>query len=226
MFPFKKHNDGNILEIGKSEQYHTVDEIIKRSQPNSIYYTFLVLSAVIISAGILIDNTAILIGGMLVTPVLTPILLFSLGVSILEFSAVKKAGFLMLVSFLIIGLVAGALARIFGTNELSLFLTAPPSQILYVYFLVAFTSGIAATLAWTRKETTDVMPGVAMAVTLVPPVSLIGISFSTSTSYLMEFYLYVFVSNLIGLLIGGFLVYTLLKFYKTKKEVEKEIESQ
>ncbi len=224
MFPFKKRDEGNILEIGKSEQYHTVDELVKRSHPNSVYYTFLILSSVIIVAGLLIDNTAIVIGGMLVTPVLTPILLFSLGLSILEFGAVRKAGFLMVVSFLLIIAIAWLLANFLGSDKSVSFLREDPGKVFNIYFVVALTSGIAATFAWARKEMADVLPGVAMAVPLVPPAALIGINLNSAQMYLAEYYLYIFLSNLMGLVIGSFLVYTLLKFYKTRKEVEKEIE--
>jgi uncharacterized hydrophobic protein (TIGR00271 family) len=222
--PFKRRDEGNILEIGKSEQYHTVDELIRRSHPNSVYYTFLVVSSVIITAGLLIDNTAIVIGGMLVTPVLTPILLFSLGLSILEFGAVRKAGFLMVVSFLIIIAISWVLATFLGSDKSISFLQEDPGKLFNIYFVVALASGVAATFAWARKEMTDVLPGVAMAVTLVPPAALIGISLNSAETYLAQYYLYIFLFNLMGLVVGSFLVYTLLKFYKTRREVEKEIE--
>ena len=96
---------------------------------------------------------------------------------------------------------------------------------LNLYFLISLSAGAAATFAWSRKEMTDVLPGVAMAVSLVPPISLIGININYEAA-LVEFYIYIFVVNLIGLIIGSFIVYILLKFYNTKKEVEKELDSK
>jgi len=67
-------NEGDILKVTVFEQYRTVDELFKRSKANSVYYTLLVLSVLIITSGLLLNNGAIVIGGMLVTPMFTPIL--------------------------------------------------------------------------------------------------------------------------------------------------------
>ena len=143
---------------------------------------------------------------MLVTPVLTPTLLFSLGLSILEFGAVRKAGFLMVISFLLIVAIAWVLANFLGSDKSVSFLREDPGKIFNIYFVVALASGIAATFAWARKEMADVLPGVAMAVSRVPPPALIGISLNSAEMHLAEHYLYVFLFNLIGLVLGSFLV--------------------
>lgn len=225
MFPFKKRNDGNILDVKKEEQYHTVDELIKRSKPNSVYYTLLILSSIIISSGLLLNNSAIVIGGMLVTPVITPILLFSLGISILEVKAMRRAGFLMVVSFLIIFAISWILAKVLGVGEIDFILSGDPQRTLILYFLIAFSSGIAATLAWTRKELSDVLPGIAITVSLVPPLALMGIFYSVAQTQELNFYMWIFFLNIAGMISGSFIIYTLLKFYQARGEVEKNIES-
>jgi uncharacterized membrane protein len=146
MLFFHQRDEGNILDIEKSDQYHTVEELIKRSRPNSFYYTLLILSAIIISSGLLLNNNAIIIGGMLVTPVMTPILLSALGIALLEFGAIRKAGLLMTASFLIIMFIAWSLAKIFTVVEIDFFLAGNPSRSFMLYSLVAFSAGIAATL--------------------------------------------------------------------------------
>jgi len=107
MVNHRNHKEGGILEIKKSEQYKTVDELFKRSQPSSIYYTMLVLSTFIVAAGVLLNNAFIIIGGMLVTPVLTPMLVVALGLAVGNLAPLKQEGLLLAKSFLII--IAGSL---------------------------------------------------------------------------------------------------------------------
>jgi len=225
MFLFKRRDDGNILDVERQEQYHTVEQLIKRSKPTSVYYTLLLLSSVIISAGLLLNNSTIVIGGMLVTPVMTPILLFSLGISILEFKAMRRAGFLMIVSFLIIVAISWIMAKILGVGKIDFILSDDPQRTLILYFIVAFSSGIAATLAWSRKELSDVLPGIAISVSLVPPLALIGIFLSITESGLLDLYIWVFFLNLVGMVSGSFIIYSLLKFYQARGELEKNIDS-
>ncbi|MEX0621640.1 MAG: DUF389 domain-containing protein [Candidatus Woykebacteria bacterium] len=221
-----RRDSGNVLKVDKSEQYHTVDELISKSQPNSIYYTLLILSAVIISAGLLLGNNPIVIGGMLVTPVMTPVLLFALGLSIVESKAIRKAGFLMVISFLVVLLISWILAQAVGVGQLKFLLEGDPTRIFVLYSFVALSSGIAATLAWAHKDLTDVLPGIAIAVSLTPPLSLVGISLSSGDQRLINFYLLVFIFNLAGMTLGSLITYILLKFYKARREVERTIEAK
>ena len=214
-------DSGDILAIKKSDQYRTVDELVKKSQPNSIYYTLLFLSSFIITAGILLENSAIIIGGMLVTPLLTPVLFVALGITIGELNSIKGAGILILKSILIVVFGSVLLAFIFG---------APPSPFEFdsgvrtaaLYFLVALSAGMAGTFAWARKDVLDILPGVAIAVSLVPPLSLIGIGIGTLNGELARFYLLIFIFNLLGIIAGSLVVFSLLQFYKTKDVVQKK----
>ena len=70
------------FEMSRSAQYRTVEDLIERSRPDFTYYVLLFISTIIIAAGLLLNNSAIVIGGMLVTPLLTPILVIALGVSV------------------------------------------------------------------------------------------------------------------------------------------------
>ncbi len=222
--------EGKILEISRTEQYKTIDELFKRSQSNTVYYTLLILSIIIIASGLLINNASIVIGGMLVTPVLTPILVVALGLVVGEVGAIRSVAALMGKSFALVIAISAILALLFGTAESSQILENT-FRAAVLYFIIAAASGAAATFAWIRKEIADVLPGIAIAVSLVPPLSLVGIWLSTLDLATARFYFLVFFSNLVGIILGSFVVFSLLKFYKAEskvlakgKEIEKEQE--
>lgn len=83
----------NILDVTKSEQYRTVEELFNNCQANSVYYTLLILASLIIACGLLLANPIIIIGGILVTPLLTPILVIALSISVGEMKAMKSLSF-------------------------------------------------------------------------------------------------------------------------------------
>lgn len=215
-----------ILEIKKSEQYKTVEELMAKSYPGSSYYTMLIISSLIIAAGILLNNSAVIIGGMLVAPVLTPILVVGLGLAIGDLKSIRIPLFLLLKSFVVVILSATFLSFLVDISEApSIFKELDTIQTAFLYFIVATSTGVAATFAWTRREMFNVLPGVAIAVSLVPPLSLVGIGITILDLSLIRFYISVFVFNLIGVVVGSIVIFSLLKFHLSEKKLQKEAQA-
>jgi len=223
----ERMKEAEVLKVKKSEQYRTVEELMEKSQPNSVYYTLLILSSVIVAAGLMVENAAVVIGGMLVTPVLTPVLLISLGVSVGDIDFSKKTAVFVLKSFFVILLAGLLLGVLFGLDsEPHFFPLDNTLRGAVLYFIVALASGFAATLAWVRKEMSEILPGIAVAVALVPPLALVGLGLSIFTLEVIRYNFFVFFFNLLGVLVGSLLVFSLLKFYKVERKVEQEAEKQ
>jgi uncharacterized hydrophobic protein (TIGR00271 family) len=219
-----KNEENNILAIGREDQYRTVEELVKRSQPSSVYYTLLVMSSLVISSGLLIGNSAITIGGMLITPVLSPLLLIGLGLSIGQLTTIKRAVILTIQSFFVVIVGALVLSLIFGPGDAQIVPIFADHSIrtVVLYFIVALAAGTAATFGWTRKSIAEVLPGIAIAVSLVPPLAWIGIGVSRLDTDLIQFNATVLLFNLLGILIGSIVAFSLLKFYRVGKKVEQE----
>jgi uncharacterized hydrophobic protein (TIGR00271 family) len=223
----KKEEKKEFLKIDKSEQYRTVEELMDKGRPSPVYYTLLTLSSIIVSAGLLVSNAAIVIGGMLVTPILTPILLISLGVSVGDVVFTKKTSLFVGKSLLVILLSGFLLGILFDLNgEPSFFPLDNTLRGAVLYFVVALASGFAATFAWVRKEINEILPGIAVAVALVPPLALVGLGLSVFMIEVIRYNFFVFFFNLLGVLVGSLLVFSVLKFYKIEKKVEQEAEKQ
>jgi len=221
--PDPSNNKEKILQTTKNDRSKTVNELFEKSQPSSSYYTFLILAVLIIACGLLLDNAFIVIGGMLVAPVLTPIFVVALSLAVGETKAVGSASWLLLKSFLIVVTSSLFLAFLFDSSSHEL-LFENTMRTALLYFIIATASGAAATFSWVKKETAEILPGVAIAVSLVPPLSLVGIRLANLDSEIARFYFLIFFFNLIGLLVGSHVAFTLLKFYRSGREVKKEAE--
>jgi uncharacterized hydrophobic protein (TIGR00271 family) len=212
----------NDLAVTSATQYRTAQELIERSGAGATYYLLLTISSVIVASGLLIGNATIVIGGMLVAPVLTPLLAISLGFSIGDMTLIKRTSILLLKSFAIVFIASLVMAVVLGADQTAFNLENDVRSAI-LYFIVALAAGAAATVAWTRKEVSDILPGVAIAVALVPPVGLVGIWLSMLNFEAARFYFAVFLLNLFGIIIGSLVIFVMLKFYKAEEKIHKKV---
>jgi len=220
----ENNQKGFWTKITKSDQYRAINDLIVESQSGSTYYTLLVLSSIVIAAGLLLANSAILIGGMLITPLLTPILLFSLGVTTGRPLLIKRTAILILKSMGVVFVVAFMAGIVFSTPEDKEFFSSSifndTIKAAFLYFIVAFASGIAATFAWIRKKVDSMLPGISVAVSLVPPIALVAIWIAELNFDTARFFLMVFLFNMIGIIMGSMIVFSMLRFYRADDAIE------
>lgn len=215
--------------IKRRDQYRVVSELVKDGQESPTYYSLLVLSSIIIAAGLLLANSAILIGGMLVTPVLTPILLLALGIVTAKPRVIRTTSKLIAKSAGIVFAVSFLAALVFDVPDSEEFFSSAlfnnTINAAFLYFVVAFASGIAATFAWIRKEISSMLPGISIAVSLVPPIALVGVWLAQMNLDMARFFLLVFLFNLFGLIMSSMIIFSVLGFYKSADEVVQNFNS-
>ncbi|MFG2296424.1 DUF389 domain-containing protein [Streptomyces sp. NPDC048603] len=180
----------------------------------SAFWTMLTLSSVIAAGGILTDSTATVIGAMIIAPLSTPIMGIALGaVQRRRTTAVAfVAGGCLLV------VVIGAVAS----------LVVPPSYDLLsnsqisgrtspglLDLIAALATGFAGAVALARKDVAAVLPGVAIAISLVPPLVVTGVCAGQTAWWLALGALVLFVSNLLALVFAGMVVFAALGYTRT-----------
>ncbi len=207
-----------LFEVKREDQYRTTDELVHESRPSHTFYVLLTLSSLIIACGLLLPNAPVVIGGMLVTPVLTPILAIALGIAVGESALVRDTSMLLGKSLLVVIASSFIIALIFGTNG-EVFTLENSVRVAALYFIIAVASGVGAAFAWVRKEIATALPGIAIAVSLVPPLSAVGIWLSVLDFVAARFYLFVFIFNLVGVVVGALIVFSMLKFYRAGRRV-------
>ncbi|MEU3494853.1 DUF389 domain-containing protein [Kitasatospora cineracea] len=172
----------------------------------SAFWTMLVLSAVIAACGVLTDSTATVIGAMIIAPLSTPIMGIALG-------AVRRrigtAGWFVLGGVALV-VAVGALASLVVPSGYDLL---ADSQIAgrtspgLLDLAAALATGCAGAVALARRDVAAVLPGVAIAISLVPPLVVVGVCAGQGAWWLALGALVLFVSNLLALVFAGMVVF-------------------
>ena len=172
----------------------------------------LMFAILIASLGLNVNSTAVIIGAMLVSPLMGPIIGMGLSVGINDFDLLKRALKNYGIATLISVVTAAVYFLISPLNEARSELLARTSPSLYDV-LIAFCGGAAGVLALTTKSKGQVIPGVAIATALMPPLCTAGYGLATAQwSYFFgAFYLYFINSVFIAL--STFLGVKLLRFH-------------
>lgn len=180
----------------------------------SAFWTMLTLSAVIASAGVLSDSTATVIGAMIIAPLSTPIMGMALGIAKRRAPDVTRAGlYVLLGSVLVIAI--GVVFTIFvpptydllGNSQIS-GRTSPG----FLDLIAAIATGFAGAVALARRDVAAVLPGVAIAISLVPPLAVVGVCLGQGSPGLAIGAGLLFSSNLLALVLAGTLVYTVVGY--------------
>jgi uncharacterized hydrophobic protein (TIGR00271 family) len=174
------------------------------------FAVLLILSAVIATAGLLADSTATVIGAMIVAPLGVPIMATGLGI-------VNGNGQRMVASALTVlfgGLAVFAVGWLLSAILPDLVPLDENSQITgrvspsLIDLVAAVATGFAGAYGLARKDVSDVMPGVAIAISLVPPLAVVGIT-AQAGDYDGAFGAFqLFASNMLAMIVAGSILFT------------------
>jgi uncharacterized hydrophobic protein (TIGR00271 family) len=191
--PLEEVADGLFIDIG--------DRRAKLSQ----FWVLLVLSATIAAGGVVGDATPAVIGAMIVAPLATPIYGVALA-AVMGSSKHLRASLALLVGGIAvniaIGVVVGALtaqATPLEANPQVIGRTAPRLLDL----TVAVATGIAGSFALTRRDVANILAGVAIAISLVPVLAVVGITLGAGRLDLAWGALLLFLTNVAAILVAG-----------------------
>lgn len=214
-----------ILRMTFDERKESVDKLIDSSEPNAEFFLMLVLSTAIIVPGLLLGNESVIIGGMVVAPLLAPILSLSLGVVISDFKLIARSVRTMVmaaVTIIVFSFVIGLFYDGAVVNEVIMSRT----RVSLAYLLIAIASGTAAAFALAKPNLSPTLPGVAVAVALLPPLAVTGIGFSFLNWRLVTGGLELFLVNLVGMQFAALVVYSLMGYYPARRQVDKKLEDE
>jgi uncharacterized hydrophobic protein (TIGR00271 family) len=164
----------DLLSVDECRKETVREDITVGSTPKAAYYLLLTISVLIAGFGLLINSPAVVIGAMLVSPLMTPIFGISLGLIRGNMTLLRKA---LVAEFggVIIGIGAAAVLGLFPfAQEVTSEMLARTSPTL-LDLLVAALAGTAGCLAMIDERISPVLPGIAMATSLVPPLAVSGL---------------------------------------------------
>jgi len=171
----------------------------------------LMFSIIIASIGLNVNSIAVIIGAMLISPLMGPILGIGLSIGTNDFDTLFKSlkNFAIAVFISLITSTVYFLITPLNIEQTEILARTKPT-ILDV--LVAIFGGFAGIVAGSRKEKSNVVPGVAIATALMPPLCTAGYGLATLN---MEYFFgafYLFFINSVFISISTFVVVKYLKF--------------
>src|SRR6516162_3571295 len=185
----------------------------ERERRLSRYWLLLLLSAVIATAGVVSDSTATVIGAMIIAPLMTPILGVVLGVVLTD-----RANLLRCLLLLLAGAAAVvAVSWLLGHLVPHPVVAATNSQVAarvtprLVDLVAALATGSVGSVALARPDISDTLPGVAIAISLVPPLAVAGLTLRSGEPRQCLGALLLFATNVAAILASGIVVMALYR---------------
>ena len=196
----------------------TVEDIRSDIEFSSINIWILICSIIVASIGLINNSPAVIIGAMLISPLMGPIRGIGYALSANDFKALIKS----LKNFGIMVAASVLASYLFYLitpikSETSELLSRTKPHVLDI--LIAFFGGLAGVIATTVKNKTTtitVIPGVAIATALMPPLCTIGYALAVGNWPYFIGAFYLFLLNSVFICLSTFIVLRLLNFPKVK----------
>lgn len=185
----------------------------------------LILAILVASIGLNVNSTAVIIGAMLISPLMGPIMGVGYGAGINDFELIRRG---------LVNLGIAALLSII--TSMLYFLISPLSEAQSELFarttptiwdvLIALFGGMAGMIAATRKEKTNVVPGVAIATALMPPLCTAGYGLARGSAHYFFGAFYLFSINSVFIAFATLLMVSYVHLphkHFVSAEVEKKV---
>ncbi|MEJ2011841.1 MAG: DUF389 domain-containing protein [Anaerolineales bacterium] len=202
---------GALPTLEAEEQLDVYKRVRRDARPDTDFFVMMGLASIISTYGLLQGSSAVIIGGMLVAPLFTPILANSLAIVLGDIRLLRLAveaalkGIVLAVGLAVVLTVLTPLRTV--TQEIA----SRTSPNLFD-LAVALASGAAGAYAVARKDVAAALPGVAIAAALVPPLCVIGIGIALTDAGVTWGGTLLFTTNLIAITLAGSIILLLLGF--------------
>lgn len=201
------------FKLGKEQEEYDVvhSEIEKGVVFKGTNLIILICAILVASVGLNMNSTAVIIGAMLISPLMGPINGIGYSIATYDFILFKMA-FRNLLFAVIVSLLTSALYFFISpVNTAHSELLARTSPTIYDV-LIAVSGGIAGMLALNSKLKGNVIPGVAIATALMPPICTAGYGLATLQFNFLFGALYLFTINTVFIAVAAMVIAQLLRF--------------
>jgi len=186
------------------------------------YVTMLVLSVAIASLAVLQDSTAVVIGAMLIAPLMTPIMGVAAGLvagwrsRVVASLAVVAASVASAIG--LAWVLASWIPELVPLDANSQVLSRASPTLLDM--AVALAAGAAGAYATVNERVSQSLTGVAIAVALVPPLSVVGVALEAGQLQAAGGAFLLFATNLVSIIVASMVVFVLVGFSRVGKIID------
>ncbi|MEY3783827.1 MAG: hypothetical protein RLZZ230_149 [Candidatus Parcubacteria bacterium] len=201
------------LREGAEEKHAIIENIKDDADFSSARFWTLVFAIFIASVGLNINSIPVIIGAMLISPLMGPIVSIGLALSINDWGLMRRSfrNLLILTGIsIVISTIYFALSPI--TNAQSELLARTSPTIFDV--LIATFGGMAGFIGISRAKQSNIIPGVAIATAIMPPLCTVGYGIGTMQPKFIFGAFYLFLINCIFICLSALVVATYMKLPK------------
>ncbi len=201
-----------------------VEHLIEESSPRHDFFLMIVLSVTMAAFGALMNSVAVIIGSMLIAPLLYPVLSLSMGIVMANRTLIMRSSLTILQSLAFAIPSATFVALLFGPQATLDVIGNPEIQSRIrpdiLSAAVAFIAGIAASFALIKPQLNAAIPGIAISVSLIPPLAVTGIGLARFDWTMTANSLVLALVNAACIVFASSVVFSLMRLY-TKQRVAK-----
>lgn len=201
------------LEEGKEDELETIDYISKNVEFKGANLWILIFAIFVASVGLNVNSTAVIIGAMLISPLMGPIMGIGLAAGINDFELLKRSFRNLAVAVFISILTSTIYFSITPIYEAQSELLARTEPTVWDV-LIALFGGLAGIVAGSRKEKSNAIPGVAIATALMPPLCTAGYGLATGNLFYFIGAFYLFFINSVFISLSTYLIVRFMKYPK------------
>lgn len=205
----------DIFNLNESQEFEEkiVTSIEKNIEFRGANLFILIFAIFIASIGLNINSIPIIIGAMLISPLMSPIVGVGLSLGIHDLKLLHKSIKNILIATIISIIISTIYFFISPIDNIQSELLARTSPTIYDV-MIAFFGGLAGILGSTRMEKSNVIPGVAIATALMPPLCTVGYGLATGQPKFFLGALYLFSINCIFIFLATLIGVRYLKLPK------------
>ncbi|POY40080.1 TIGR00341 family protein [Flavobacterium alvei] len=212
------------LHSGEEDKKKVLENVKSNISFRGSNLWILACAIVVASIGLNVNSTAVIIGAMLISPLMGPIIGAGFGLGMYDSELVKKALKNLLIATIVSLVVSTTYFYLSPFKETQSELLARTSPNIYD-LLIAFFGGLVGVIAITRVEKGNPIPGVAIATALMPPLCTAGYGLAIGNLKFFLGALFLYTINCVFICISTFLIVKYLK-YPAVKQVDVKRQKQ
>lgn len=192
------------------------------------FWSLLVLASTIATAGVVADSTATVIGAMIVAPLMRPIQGTMLSTVLGDRRNLIRS-ILIMIGGVTAAILVGVLFGLVLIQDMSADTNAQIAGRVspkVVDLIAALATGVVGSIALLRSDISDTLPGVAIAISLVPPLSVVGLTLESGHWDQAAGAMLLFVTNVAAILATGSIVMAAYGFARLRIEMAEDKEAE
>lgn len=216
-----------IEKIEQKDKSDAVEKLVEYSTPSHGFYLMVILAMSMATLGLLLNNTAIVIGSMLISPLLFSLLGIAMGLSMSNGKLIVRSIYSFFGSTVFGIVVAIVITWFFSSIDVSLnaeIISRTFSGLPFV--AVAVVAGLAAAFSLVNPRLNESFPGIAISVALLPPIATIGIGLGLLNLDVARGAIILLLTNIGGILGASLVVFSAMNFHTKKKVADEAIKSE